>query len=121
MPKDNKLRWLRDNFGDGQVGMSGWYLWIETANPLQPVSLTVGCMPVMFIRRRRVLGNYSTVLYPNPRVPDPCPALQWPIMTFPTTSCVSVYYDLWNIRRATSHYFQIVLQIKEQSKKQNSS
>jgi hypothetical protein len=85
MPKGNEVQWLHNKFGDGQFGMSGWYLWIETANPPQPVPLTVGCMPVMFIG----IGEehwepIPDSPYPNPRVPDPCPALHWPIMTFPT-------------------------------------
>ncbi|TVY39746.1 hypothetical protein LOCC1_G005486 [Lachnellula occidentalis] len=85
LPKGNELGWLRHTFGDGQVGSSGWYLWIETANPPQPVPLTVGCMPVLFIG----LGEeHSEPIpkcpYPNPRIPDPCPGLQWPVLTFPS-------------------------------------
>jgi hypothetical protein len=102
-PKGKELEWLRDNFGDCQFGSSGWYLWIETANPPQPVPLTVGCMPVMFIG----IGEehwepIPRSPYPNPRVPDPCPALQWPIMTFPTkeqnTALLIALQSMANVR-----------------------
>ncbi|EPE25018.1 hypothetical protein GLAREA_11599 [Glarea lozoyensis ATCC 20868] len=85
MPTGNELKWLRVNFGDGQIGMSGWYLWIETAKPPQPVPLTVGCMPVMFIG----IGEehhepIPQCLYPSPRIGDPCPTVRWAKMEFPT-------------------------------------
>lgn len=84
-PDRNELQWLRNKFGDGALGRTGWYMWIETANPPQPVPLTVGCMPVMFIgigeERWEPIPQSP---YPNPRVPDPCPAVHWPRMTFPT-------------------------------------
>lgn len=103
MRKCNELGWLRDNFGDGQVGSSGWYLWIETANPPQPVPLTVGCMPVMVIGIGEEHGEpIPQCPYPNPRVPDPCPALQWPIMTFPTkeqnTALLTALQSMANVR-----------------------
>ena len=103
MQKCNELGWLRDNFGDGQVGSSGWYLWIETANPPQPVPLTVGCMPVMVIGIGEEHGEpIPQCPYPNPRVPDPCPALQWPIMTFPTkeqnTALLTALQSMANVR-----------------------
>ncbi|KAH8682817.1 hypothetical protein BGZ60DRAFT_398780 [Tricladium varicosporioides] len=84
-PKDSELQWLCDKFGDGQFGMSGWYLWIEAANPPQPIPLTVGCMPVIFIGPgEEHLEPIPQCPYPNPRVRDPCAALQWPTMTFPS-------------------------------------
>ena len=86
MPKGIERKWIRDNFGDSGLGMSGWYMFIETDNPPQPVPLTIGCMPVMFVG---VGEEYFEPLprtpYPNPRIPDPCPAVKWPVMTFPTT------------------------------------
>lgn len=85
LKKGKELQWVRDNFGDGGLGMSGWYMWIETANPPRPVPLTVGCMPVMFIgigeEHREPIPRTP---YSNPRVADPCPDLHWPTMTFPT-------------------------------------
>jgi hypothetical protein len=85
MPKGDKVQWLTNKFGDVRFGTSGWYLWIETANPPQPVPLTLGCMPVIFIG---VGEEHHEPLpqspYPNPRIPDPCPALHWPTMAFPT-------------------------------------
>lgn len=81
-----ELLWTRKEFGDGNLGQSGWFMWIETASPPQPVPLTIGCMPVYFVE---IGESHFEALprapYPNPRVPDPCPAaLRWPAMQFPT-------------------------------------
>jgi hypothetical protein len=85
MPKDDERQWIRNKFGDGQFGMSGWYIWIETANPPKPIPLTIGCMPVMFVDiGEEYWDPIPTSHYSNPRVPDPCPSLGWPPMTFPT-------------------------------------
>lgn len=85
MPKGNELRWLRHTFGGGQVGSRvGTYLWIETANPPQPDSWLYASL--VYRSRRTTLRTHPGVPYPNPRVPDPCPGLQWPILTFPSRS-----------------------------------
>ncbi|KAL5324693.1 hypothetical protein ACEPPN_009241 [Leptodophora sp. 'Broadleaf-Isolate-01'] len=81
----DELQWVRTNFGDGGIGSSGWFMCIETANPPQPVPLTIGCMPVMFTGIGEMqFEPIPRSPYPNPRVPDPCPAIHWPVMTFPT-------------------------------------
>lgn len=80
--------------------MAGWYLCIETNNPPNPVPLTVGCQPAIFVRINETVleplpkapyPNPLTVLEPcpkapylNPRLPDPCPHLRLPRMEFPT-------------------------------------
>jgi hypothetical protein len=81
----NELQWIHHNFGGGEIGTSGWYMCIETANPPQPVPLTVGCMPVKFTGIGELEWEpIPRSSYPNPRVPDPCPAIHWPVMAFPT-------------------------------------
>ncbi|KAG9237870.1 hypothetical protein BJ875DRAFT_516761 [Amylocarpus encephaloides] len=81
----DELQWIRTNFGDGEIATSGWFMYIETANPPRPVPLTFGGMPVMFTGiRELVLEPIPSFPFPNPRVPDPCPTIHWPVMTFPT-------------------------------------
>ena len=84
-PTRENLLWIRNKFGAGRIGWSGWFTWIETANPPQPVPLTVGCMPVYFVGTGEShFEALPRAPYPNPRVPDPCPALRLPAMQFPT-------------------------------------
>ncbi|PKX90721.1 uncharacterized protein P174DRAFT_376226 [Aspergillus novofumigatus IBT 16806] len=84
-PDRNEMQWIHKKFGDGNLGQSGWFMWIETANPPQPIPLTLACMPVIFVG----IGACPTEAipetpYPNPRIQDPCPTLIWPKMAFPT-------------------------------------
>ncbi|KAJ5521871.1 hypothetical protein N7527_005986 [Penicillium freii] len=65
--------------------MAGWYLCIETNNPPNPVPLTVGCQPAIFVRiNETVLEPMPKAPYSNPRLPDPCPHLRLPRLEFPT-------------------------------------
>jgi hypothetical protein len=72
-------------FANDGVGASGWFIWIQTSNPPQPVPLTLGCMPVMFAGPGGVIEDPipDHIFLSNPRFPDPCPALQLPRMRFP--------------------------------------
>jgi hypothetical protein len=79
------MQWIREQFGDGNMGTSGWYMWIETDNPPKPVPLTVGCMPVMFIGIGEELKQpIPRTNLSNPRVADPCLNIRLPVMAFPT-------------------------------------
>lgn len=81
----DEMRWVNKLYGNGTIGMTGWYMWIETETPPQPVPLTLGCMPVLFVGvGERPEENIPISPYPNPRIADPCPSLSWPSMTFPT-------------------------------------
>ncbi|KAJ5657523.1 uncharacterized protein N7484_001172 [Penicillium longicatenatum] len=86
LPTQEESAWIRNELGDGRRGASGWFMWIETTNPPQPIPLTVGCMPVYFVGPGE--SHFETLPrapYPNPRVLDPYPAaLRWPKMQFPT-------------------------------------
>lgn len=86
LPTREELLWIWGKFGLGDLAHRGWYMRIETARPPpQPVPLTVGCMPMYFVGtgeshfEARPRGPH-----PNPRAPDPCPALRLPAMQFPT-------------------------------------
>ena len=48
-------------------------------------------------------------------------SLHYLFSEFVGQSCVLIYYNLWNIRKATSHYFRIVPRIREHLKRQNGS
>ncbi|KAJ6095926.1 hypothetical protein N7486_006672 [Penicillium sp. IBT 16267x] len=79
-PTQEESAWIRDKYGDGKRGQSGW--------PPQPVPLTLGCMPVYFVGTGTGESHFEALPrapYPNPRVLDPYPAaLRWPKMQFPT-------------------------------------
>ncbi|KFY47121.1 hypothetical protein V494_00165 [Pseudogymnoascus sp. VKM F-4513 (FW-928)] len=84
-PKGTEKDWCTSKFGDGQMASYGWFMTIETDNPPKPVPLTVGCMPVIFTSTGEKLWRLTpTSGYANPRVPNPCPEVQWERMTFPT-------------------------------------
>lgn len=60
-------------------------MYIETDQPTEPVSLTLGCMPVLFVGIGEVQKNPapSAGHYANPRVKDPCPQISWPKLSNP--------------------------------------
>ncbi|ELR05647.1 hypothetical protein VC83_02960 [Pseudogymnoascus destructans] len=114
MPSQEELKWLRARFGDGAISQPGdWFMTIETINPPKPISLTIGCMPVMFT----AVGEDPLPLtpdnhYSNTRIPDPCAEVSWEPMTFPTvnhnvailealepivTFCSIIYMPYWTI------------------------
>ncbi|CAG8072160.1 unnamed protein product, partial [Penicillium nalgiovense] len=84
-PTRDEFEWIHKKFGNGKFLQSGWYICIETDNPPKPVPLTLGCMPVMFVRTGETFFEpFPEAPYPNPRLPDPCPDLNWPPMEFPS-------------------------------------
>ncbi|KAF7712048.1 Uncharacterized protein PECH_005270 [Penicillium ucsense] len=82
-PTKEETQWVLQTFEAQHMGMSGWYMWIETSNPPKPIPLTVGCTPVMFVDVRPTIPIPKSP-YPNPRLQDPCPGVYWPKMSFPT-------------------------------------
>ncbi|KAJ9487233.1 hypothetical protein VN97_g6072 [Penicillium thymicola] len=77
--------WIRSQFGEGAVHISAWLTCMETASPPQPIPLTLGTMPVIFVRPGEIFREPTPSSgYSNPRVPDPCPTIQWPKLTNPT-------------------------------------
>ncbi|KAJ5894096.1 hypothetical protein N7495_005787 [Penicillium taxi] len=86
LPSREELIWIQNKFGEGTLTLT-WFMSIVTACPPQPVPLTVGTMPVIFIRPGETLPSLiPSSGYSNPRIPDPCPDLHWPRMALPTKS-----------------------------------
>ncbi|KAJ5889011.1 hypothetical protein N7495_009052 [Penicillium taxi] len=84
-PTREQSAWIKRKFGTGSFSMWGWFICIETARPPQPIPLTLGTMPVIYVRPGEMFEDTIPESgYSNPRVPDPCPALRWPKMTHPT-------------------------------------
>lgn len=84
-PDSLELQWIREKYDTGNMGQSDWFLWIETANPPQPIPFTIGCMPAIFVGIGESLrGTIPHTPYPNPRMQYPCAGLIWPKMTLAT-------------------------------------
>lgn len=116
-PTGTELEWIRQKFGHGEIGSSGWYLWIQTSNPPQPIPLTIGTMPVMFVGvgedHREPIPQTS---YPNPRVADPCPGLRWPAMKFPrkdiNAAILTALQPLANVREVIYMPHWIIVELE---------
>lgn len=66
---------------------NGWLICIETVSPPQPIQLTLGAMPIIFVPPGEMFQQPLPASgYSNPRVPDPCPTLRWQNKTHPTKS-----------------------------------
>lgn len=84
-PSGQDWTWIRNKFGEGTVHISAWLICMETASPPQPIPLTLGTMPVIFVRPGEMFREPIPLSgYSNPRVPDPCPTVRWPQLTNPT-------------------------------------
>ena len=89
-PSREERTWIRSKFGEGDLLITGWLLYIETAHPPQPIPLTCGAMPVIFVRPGEMFHQpIPTSGSSNPRVPDPCPTVWWPRMTNPSKSQIT--------------------------------
>ena len=101
-PSREERTWIRSKFGEGDLLITGWLLCIETAHPPQPIPLTCGTMPIIFVRPGEMFHQpIPTSGYSNPRVPDPCPTVWWPRMTNPSksqiTEVLTAIADLANV------------------------
>lgn len=63
-------------------------MYIETDQPPEPVPLTLGCMPALFVGIGEAprIPRPSAMRYANPRVKDPCPQISWPRMSQPSNA-----------------------------------
>jgi hypothetical protein len=106
-PSREDWTWIRRKFGEGSVHISGWLICIETARPPRPIPLTLGTMPVIFVRPGEMFKEpIPTSGYSNPRVLDPCPTLQWPKMTNPNKSqTVAVLKAIAPLARVRAAHF----------------
>ncbi|CAG8282784.1 unnamed protein product [Penicillium salamii] len=86
-PSKKELSWIREKFGDGNVSFNGWLMCFETDSPPKPIQLTLGTLPIIFVRPgEKFFDPVPESGYSNYRVPDPCPTLQWLKMAHPTNS-----------------------------------
>ncbi|KAJ5512082.1 hypothetical protein N7463_001634 [Penicillium fimorum] len=84
-PSRQDWTWIRNKFGEGTVHISGWLICVETASPPQPILLTLGTMPIIFVRPGEMFREPIPLSgYSNHRVSDPCPNVWWPKLTNPT-------------------------------------
>ncbi|KAF4771055.1 hypothetical protein HAV15_012550 [Penicillium sp. str.  len=84
-PTKEEYQWIDNKFEYRSITISGWYIRIETNNPPNPVPLTVGCKPAIFIGINETFPEpLPKAPYSNPRIQDPCPHLHLPRMEFPT-------------------------------------
>lgn len=86
-PSREQISWIEGQCETPRIFSNGWLLCIETDCPPKPVPLTLGNMPVKFVRCGEMFEEpLPRSGYSNPRVPDPCRTLRWPNMTHPTKS-----------------------------------
>ncbi|KGO51703.1 hypothetical protein PEX1_064730 [Penicillium expansum] len=84
-PTKEEYQWIDNKFRQRRIFISGWCIGIEIDNPPNPLPLTLGCMPVMFVENiDHIPMSLPNALYSNPQAPDPCPHHHWPEMEFPT-------------------------------------
>ena len=84
-PTNNRRAWINANFSVRGMGWKLHFIYKETDQPPEPVPLTLGCMPVLFVGIGEVPKNPvpSAGHYANPRVKDPCPEVGWPKLRNP--------------------------------------
>ncbi|MCJ1347970.1 hypothetical protein MMC31_006200 [Peltigera leucophlebia] len=84
-PTSNQRAWIIANFSVRGMGWMLHFMYIETDQPPEPVPLTLGCMPVLFVGIGEVPKTPapSAGYYANPRVKDPCPQISWPKLSNP--------------------------------------
>ncbi|CAG8359095.1 unnamed protein product [Penicillium salamii] len=86
-PSKEEWIWIWERSGGENVYFNGWLMCFETHAPTKPIPLTLGTLPVMFVRPGEMFFDpIPESGYSNPRVPDPCPTLRWPKMTNPSNS-----------------------------------
>ncbi|KAJ5720921.1 uncharacterized protein N7483_008855 [Penicillium malachiteum] len=116
-PTEENWRWIETKFGEGKSHYSGWFLCVETACPPQPIPLTLGTMPVLFVPPGEMFtDSIPTSGYSNPRIPDPCPNIRWPRMSNPadsqTTTVLEAIAQFANIRGAIFLPMWIVFELE---------
>lgn len=82
---------------------------METASTPQPIPLTLGTMPVIFVRPGEMFREpIPSSGYSNHRIPDPCPTVRWSKLTNPTkcqTETVAVLTAIAPLARVRAAIF----------------
>lgn len=86
-----QFRWIERTYNSTSIHLILPFMIITTASPPQPISLTVGCVAAIFIapntpEHLEIFGNAA---YANPRVPNPCPEVEWPKLSNPSRSQIT--------------------------------
>lgn len=85
LPTKEEYQWIDTKFEYRSITISGWYICIETNNPPNPVPLTIGYKPAIYIRINETFPEpLPKAPYSNPQIPDPCPHMHLRRMEFPT-------------------------------------
>ncbi|KAJ5344643.1 hypothetical protein N7452_002647 [Penicillium brevicompactum] len=116
-PSGEEMSWIEGRFGTGRISSNGWLLCIETNCPPKPVALTLGNMPVIFVRCGEMFDQpLPKSGYSNPRVPDPCPTVRWPNMTHPIknqiVAVLTAIAPLANVRSAIFLPFWTIFELE---------
>lgn len=86
-PTTDQKRWLSATYNASAIHYLHPFITIVSDTPPETMSLTVACMVAIFVP-----SNVSYTLdlfgagdraYANPRLPDPCPDVQWPRFSNP--------------------------------------
>ncbi|CAG8899243.1 unnamed protein product [Penicillium salamii] len=117
LPTREQNAWIRRQSGGGDWEHNGWLMRIETASPPQPISFTLGAMPVLFVPPGGPFEEpVPSAPYPNPRLPNPCPGVRWPRMVNPTKSqriaILEAISQLANVRTAIFLPFWTIFELE---------
>lgn len=86
-PNTEQCMWMFERYKVKKVTYREPFLICSTLTPPVPVPLTIGGMPAIFSPPD--YDEFSVAhddVYANPRVPDPCPLVTWPVGQFPVKS-----------------------------------
>ncbi|PYH88372.1 hypothetical protein BO71DRAFT_403915 [Aspergillus ellipticus CBS 707.79] len=106
-PSREEKAWIRNQFEYEGLWTTGWILCIQTASPPQPIPLTLGTMPVIFVPPGEIFTQpLPATNYSNPRLSDPCPTVEWPRMDNPTkTQIIEVLRAMTDLANVTAANF----------------
>ncbi|MCJ1453925.1 hypothetical protein MMC28_004274 [Mycoblastus sanguinarius] len=91
LPTAEQNAWIFTNYNATDLHVQHPFIIITTASPSQPIPLTVGCVAAIFVSSNTppYLPMYGKANYANPRLPDPCPEVQWPKLSNPSRSHIT--------------------------------
>lgn len=85
LPSTEDKKWLLQSYSANAIGHFGNFLVLETAVPPDPLPLTIGGMPTMFVPMREPgellhdpFSTHHNTLYASPRVEDPITSFKLP-------------------------------------------
>jgi len=111
-----EMRYIQRKFDAEKLSFVNHLIIIETSKPPQPVPLTVGCTPAIFVTPgQEQKYTYGLAPYVNPRAVDPCPHLSWRGMQRSEEQqmmdVISVLMELGDIQRVNFFPASIVVEL----------